>query len=81
MGGETLASEEQHGILPRVLSFIFEYLPSEVNFQISVSFYEIYNEKIYDLFVGSGIKKANCSTAPLDVREEKDGSFSVPNLK
>lgn len=40
--------------------------------KVSVSFFEIYNDKIYDLY--------NNTLAPLDIRESKNGEISIPDL-
>ena len=49
IGGEPL--EVKRGILPRTLDYIFDQLNSAANnYKLSANFYEIYNEKIYDLW-------------------------------
>lgn len=40
--------------------------------RVYVSFFEIYNEKIYDLY--------NNTMMPLDIRESKNGEISIPDL-
>ena len=40
--------------------------------RITVSFYEIYNEKIYDLL--------STNVKPLDIRENRSGEISIPGL-
>jgi len=69
---QDLGVSTQRGILPRTLDFIFSELPPST--QMFVSFFEIYNERLFDLLGGPKKK-------PLDIREEKDGFFSVPELR
>lgn len=40
--------------------------------KVYVSFFEIYNEKIYDLY--------NNNLISLDIRESKNGEISIPEL-
>ena len=52
MLGPDIDSEENRGIIPRMVGGIFEKIetaPEEVEFTVKVSFIEIYNEKIRDL--------------------------------
>jgi hypothetical protein len=44
----------------------------ETNSRFYVSFYQIYNEKIYDLY--------NYTNIGLDIRESKNGEISIPDL-
>jgi len=44
----------------------------EPNARFLVSFYQIYNEKIYDLY--------NYTNVGLDIRESKNGEISIPEL-
>lgn len=56
-----------------------------------MSFFEIYNDKVYDLLKtptfspktsgSAGSKDSQSSRESLDVREQKDGNFVVHNLK
>ncbi|MCB0369471.1 MAG: hypothetical protein KDD45_08485 [Bdellovibrionales bacterium] len=39
----------ERGILPRALELIFEEQKKKKNSRITISFYEIYNEKVFDL--------------------------------
>jgi hypothetical protein len=49
--------------------------------KLKVSFFEIYNEKIYDL-LSNGTKKGSGKVKDgLELREEKNGYFSVVDLK
>lgn len=51
-----------------------------MNVKLSLSFYEIYNEKIVDLLY-TDKKKKNKGKDDLELREEKDGYFSIVDLK
>lgn len=54
---------EQWGIIPQVLSYLFEYKSkSEYEVKLKCTYIEIYNEKIYDL---------------LDIRNTKDVNLEV----
>lgn len=93
-----LSSSEKKGILPRIIDHLFES-PLDANVpldsaQFTMSFFEIYNDKVYDLLkkptfspsntnsVGSKDGSASVtSRESLEVREEKDGNFVVHNLK
>lgn len=44
----------------------------EPHVRFFVSFYQIYNEKIYDLY--------NYTNVGLDIRESKNGEISIPDL-
>ena len=44
----------------------------EPNCRLFVSFYQIYNEKICDLY--------NFTNIGLDIRESKNGEISIPDL-
>jgi hypothetical protein len=61
----------QRGILPRSLELIFEEQKRKRNSRVTISFYEIYNEKIFDLLVST--------MKPLEIRESK-GEISIPGL-
>jgi hypothetical protein len=50
----------ERGILPRALDIIFEEHRKKKNSRITISFYEIYNEKIFDLLSGG--------LTPLEIR-------------
>jgi len=62
MGGENNEAEiyksEKRGVLPHTLDYVFEQLESDNRHRIFISFYEIYNEKIYDLLTNTSHKKA-----------------------
>ncbi|CDW76981.1 UNKNOWN [Stylonychia lemnae] len=108
--GEQLKESYRRGILPRTIDSVFQKLEYEssntAKVTLFVSFYEIYNEKIYDLLcksnkkqnqnpkdqnksskrsqsrsqIGSIIKEQPKPQNNLDIREEKDGKFSIPDL-
>ncbi len=91
--GHTIGlDEEQFGIIPRVMSFIFEEIEKrkeKAEFIIKCTFLEIYNEELHDLLdimQGNG----NGNNAVIDrfiqkkditIREEKAGNISVYGLK
>eukprot|EP00347_Sterkiella_histriomuscorum_P008686 403344143 len=105
---EDLKSNQKRGILPRTIDMVFNKLlnESQANKQskinLYVSFYEIYNEKIYDLLTDIKVKQTLSNNQQkrslsrgsqqnkeqakplqphLEIREEKDGQFSIPELK
>ena len=52
MLGEDIENEEERGIIPRLVTGIFNKIkqqPEDIEFSVRVSFVEIYNEKIQDL--------------------------------
>ena len=51
---------------------VFEEQRRKRNSRITISFFEIYNEKIFDLLV-NGLK-------PLEIRESKNGEISILGL-
>ena len=68
-----LGSESDPGIIPRAIQQIFDLCsPSD---SIGISFYEIHNEKAFDLLSFSQLK------VPLILREENGGEFYLPQLK
>ncbi len=64
VGDTDSTSTATPGILPRTLELIYTRLDEGVT--IELSFYEIYNDKVFNLIPG---KKA---AGPLDIREDKD---------
>ena len=68
-----LGSDSDPGIIPRAIQQIFDLCsPSD---SIGISFYEIHNEKAFDLLSFSQLK------VPLILREENGGEFYLPQLK
>ncbi len=63
---------QELGIIPRAIEDIFKNVDTST-VSIGVSFFEILNEKLYDLLSSS------CSKVPLCMREE-GGQFLIPNL-
>ena len=59
-------------MLSRSLEMIMNIASKEPNSRFYVSFYQIYNEKIYDLY--------NYTNVGLDIRESKNGEISIPDL-
>ena len=81
----SVSEAEMRGILPLTLEYVIDkmFKATEGNInepisKLSLSFYEIYNEKIYDLLVDS---KKTQKKEYLELREEKNGNFSVLDLK
>ena len=68
-----LGNEGDQGIIPRAIQQIFD--ESNVDDSIGISFYEIHNEKAFDLLSTSQFK------IPLALREENGGEFYLPQLK
>ncbi|CAK74723.1 unnamed protein product (macronuclear) [Paramecium tetraurelia] len=65
----------ERGILPRAIQSIISQLQSQIEedqCRLYLSFYEIYNEKIFDLF--------NLKSQGLDIRENKNGDVNIPDL-
>jgi hypothetical protein len=57
--------KESHGIIPRAIEAVFDRLESEpfaVEYSVRISFFEIYQENIYDL-----IKNTNGLRVPLKI--------------
>jgi hypothetical protein len=98
--------------LPRTFDYIFSHIKREERDQVSISFFEIYNEKIFDLLESNNLKglasvvkkrshsRGETSTnspfgihsryakqlktqirTSLELREDKDGQFSVVGLR
>lgn len=65
-------SSTERGILSRSLEMIMSIAAKEPKARFFVSFYQIYNEKIYDLY--------NNTNVGLDIRESKNGEISIPDL-
>jgi hypothetical protein len=77
-----------NGIIPRVARALFEKvgkLKATRSYTISVSFLQIYSEKIYDLFNSSSLNNKTLLMSPaqiegLRLRWSKDEQFTVENL-
>ena len=55
MEGPDIDDKENKGVIPRIIENIFDYIddaPYELEFQMRVSYFEIYLEKIRDLLCG-----------------------------
>ncbi len=70
LGGQK--GEQQQGIIPRALVDLFAKADPETD-SIGISFFEIFNEKVYDLLSCSNFK------VPMILKEVR-GSFQVPGL-
>ncbi len=85
--------DEDFGIIPRVISFIFdetERRKDKAEFLIKCSFLEIYNEELHDLLDHVPVSTGSSNNAVIDrfmqkkditIREEKAGNISVYGLK
>jgi hypothetical protein len=51
---------------------VFDEQMTKKDSRITISFFEIYNEKIFDLL--------NSTMKPLEIREAKSGELSIPGL-
>jgi len=69
-----LGNREENGIIQRSLKDVFRLCDPETD-SIGIAFYEIYNEKVFDLLSQSSLK------VPLLLREENGGEFYLPQLK
>lgn len=75
MEGPSLWDTQYQGIIPRCVDALFEEIgkaDSDIQFQIVLSYYEIYCEKIRDLL--------NPSLTNMKLRENKTGGFKVADL-
>ena len=92
-----LSTSNSKGILPRVIDNLFvspENPKVTQDIQFIMSFYEIYNDKVYDLLKPPTFSPQNSNSGgskdgtagqiyreSLDVREKRDGNFAIHNLK
>lgn len=80
-------SEDELGIIPRVIRLIFQEVDkrkSKTEFIIKCSFLEIYNEELNDLLDPSSLHQAMATgerNNKINIREEKNGSISVYGLR
>ena len=81
--------EEDLGIIPRVISLIFEEVDKrkcKAEFIIKCTFLEIYNEELHDLLdhnntQTNGLIDRFMQKKEISIREEKNGSISVFGLR
>eukprot|EP00599_Poterioochromonas_sp_BG-1_P005647 CAMPEP_0173144316 /NCGR_PEP_ID=MMETSP1105-20130129/7156_1 /TAXON_ID=2985 /ORGANISM="Ochromonas sp., Strain BG-1" /LENGTH=870 /DNA_ID=CAMNT_0014057965 /DNA_START=70 /DNA_END=2682 /DNA_ORIENTATION=- len=66
-------SYEHRGVAPRAITQLFHEINSraELEFQVSVTYMEIYNERIYDLLID--LSRPEQSSGEYTIVEEKDG--------
>lgn len=72
------------GIVPRAIKQIFSYItdnPNKAQFQIRVSFLQIYMEQISDLIVQDNTSKINNTKESLQIREDPKSGIFVQGLK
>jgi len=71
-----LNNPAQYGIIPKLSQALFEHIKSpqckDYKFAVTISFLEIYNEKVFDLLTGS--------RKDLKIRQTKSKGFHVPKL-
>ena len=88
--GHTIGLEEdQLGIIPRVISLIFDEVDkrkTKAEFLIKCSFLEIYNEELHDLLEpgasgGNAVIDRFMQKKDVTIREEKNGNISVYGLR
>ena len=75
MEGPVLLDEDKQGMIPRAISQLFQFIYSAdkaTMFTVSVSYFEIYCEKLRDLL--------NPQQDNMTIRETKDSSCSIPEL-
>ena len=75
---------ETRGILPRTLDYIFGNNIGGENTNFYLSYFQLYNEKIFDLLSPHSNPKSIArggNKLSLDLREEKDGFFKVTDLR
>lgn len=70
-----IQADQNEGCVQNTLKHLFKRLNTrnDCNYKCQVSYYEIYNENIYDLLTA-------CDT-PLEIRENKEGKPVINNLK
>jgi len=73
------ASYKERGIIPRMLSYVFERAGPGVN--IFISYLEIYNENAYDILDKSKGGKALESWGKVMIQEDGDGEAVMSNLR
>lgn len=71
-----LVDPKQHGIVPKITQALYAHIESEAaqayHFRVTLSFLEIYNEKVFDLL--------RASRKDLKIRQTKSKGFHVPAL-
>ncbi|KAM3132281.1 hypothetical protein pb186bvf_015611 [Paramecium bursaria] len=74
---QQIIRSNERGIIPRAVSAVVNQIQQQLvddQCRLFLSFYEVYNEKIYDLFNVKGMKDG------LDIRENKNGDVNIPEL-
>ena len=70
-------SQEMEGVIPRAVRDIFEAMKEkDMEFKVTVSFIELYNEQLFDLLSS----KARKEDAMVDIREDGKGGIKIPGL-
>jgi len=75
-------SWQQRGIIPRVLSFLYDQLEAKKNYhyQLYISFIEIYNENAYDLLDKKHLETELDNWSKILLYEDEDGNIHLKNL-
>ena len=79
--------EDDSGIIPRVIGFLYEEIgrrQSQSEFLVKCTFMEIYNEELHDLLdpVGCSVDRyLQRNQKEISVREEKSGNIAVYGLQ
>jgi len=71
-------TQEMEGVIPRAVRDIFEAMTdkTDMEFKVTVSFIELYNEQLFDLLSS----KARKEDAMVDIREDGKGGIKIPGL-
>lgn len=73
----SLESQEKFGILPRVIEALFDELNNtKPRKHIYISFYEVYNDKVYNTFN----KLPGRESVALNIAEDINGNIDIPDL-
>ncbi|XP_060526968.1 chromosome-associated kinesin KIF4A-like [Cylas formicarius] len=75
--GTAYQGEDHAGVIPRAVKHIFDYIKHNlsIDFTVSVSFIELYNERIFDLL--SDKPRDQCR---LEIREDVKGNILIAKL-
>ena len=78
-GEENSEANIADGLIPNIFNNLFQQIDTIKNrtFMISLSFLQIYNEKIYDLLNPISVSNSKSGTNGLKLRWNKDEQFSV----
>eukprot|EP01138_Halocafeteria_seosinensis_P014359 gb/GECG01014660.1/.p1 GENE.gb/GECG01014660.1/~~gb/GECG01014660.1/.p1 ORF type:complete len:934 (+),score=99.95 gb/GECG01014660.1/:1-2802(+) len=79
-GGETFP---ERGIIPRIIEDLYKHIDENhsMHFSILISYFEIYNETIFDLLDRSHRTKPIEEWQKIDMRKDEDGNLELRNLQ